>query len=232
MISIIHPTRQRPEKSFSTIQKWVQRCSSEVEVVVSVDIDDPLLSFYTKLYSETPYKLIVNKNRSAVDAVNNAAKEAKGEIMVVVSDDFDCNPNWGTDILRVTRNKKDWVLKTNDGVQKWLITLPILDRAYYYRFGYIYHPDYLHMFVDTHFTHQAEYLDCVLRADNIWFPHHHYSVTKGPKDDVSRRADKTWNQGKTLYLQMVRKHFSGKARYGIKSPWGQGHLQWLKKTLG
>lgn len=231
MISIIHPSRQRPEKSFSTIQKWVQRCSSEVEVVVSVDIDDPLLTLYQSYYKDTNHKLIVNKNRSAVDAVNVAAKECTGEIIVVVSDDFDCNQDWGKHILRTVKDRKDWVLKANDGVQKWIITLPILDREYYNRFGYIYHPDFIHMFVDTWFTHQAEVLGKVIRTDTLWFPHLHYSIVRSKADDVSRRADKSWNQGKSLYLNMVRKQFSNITKYGIKSPWGQGHVQWLQKSL-
>lgn len=230
MISIIHPTRQRPEKSFATIQKWVQRCSSEVEVVVSVDIDDPLLNIYQSLYKDI-HKVIVNKNRSAVDAVNAAAKECTGNIMVVVSDDFDCNQGWGREIIRIVKDRKDWVLKANDGVQKWIITLPILDREYYNRFGYVYHPDFIHMFVDTWFTHQAEALGKILRVDTLWFPHLHYSVVRSNADEVSRRADKSWNQGKALYLHMVRQQFKGIPKYGIKSPWGQGHIQWLQRSL-
>lgn len=231
MISIIHPTRQRPEKSFATIKKWVQRCGLDCEVLVSVDADDPLLHLYQSYYKDTPHKLLINQNRSAVDAVNIAASEAIGDIMVVVSDDFDCNAEWGKDILRAVKDKKYWVLKANDGVQKWIITLPILDREYYNRFGYIYHPEFIHMFVDTWFTHQAEALGKVIRIDTLWFPHLHYSIVRGKVDDVSRKADKSWNQGKSLYLNMVRKEFARLPRYGIKSPWAQGHIQWLQKSL-
>jgi hypothetical protein len=141
MITLLHPTRSRPQRSIDTTQKWINRAGQDVELIVSIDDNDPHRSDYLNRYSHyDPFKtkVISNPNRSAVDAINNAAKESKGNILIVVSDDSDCPEGWGNIILSATEGKKDFVLKVFDGVQRWLVTMPILDREYYNRFGYIY----------------------------------------------------------------------------------------------
>src|SRR3990172_5618 len=155
MISLIHPSRGRPEKSYITIQKWLinARHQHQIEVVVSCDEDDSCIFTYNKLYC---FKNIINKNKSAVDAINKAADFSGGEIMIIISDDTDCPLNWDDYLIKFTEGKTDWILKTQDGIQPWIITMPIMDRVYYNRFGYIYHPDYLHMFCDTELTCVAD----------------------------------------------------------------------------
>jgi hypothetical protein len=99
-ISLIHPSRSRPEKSCSTIDKWINIASGDtyLQLIVSLDEDDDV-NRYINTYSRNwlldpngpkPKSIIVNKNRSCVDAINNAAKKANGDILIVVSDDTDC----------------------------------------------------------------------------------------------------------------------------------------------
>lgn len=231
LISLLHPTRLRPEKSLATIERWVSQAGCEIDVVVSLDTDDPLFPLYQKLYTTTDHRIIINNNRSAVDAVNNAAKEAKGDVFIVVSDDFDCPNNWGPQLLKIIHGKTDYVIKVNDGIQRWIITLPILDRVYYERYNYVYHPDFKHMFVDTYFTHQAEAQGRIIKAEHLDFIHNHYSVRRGKKDAVSYKADSTWNQGKSVYLRLVRENYGKMGNYGLYTRHAQGHIQWLRKAL-
>jgi glycosyltransferase involved in cell wall biosynthesis len=233
LISLIHPSRSRPQKSKDTCLKWISRAGCDVELIVSIDDNDPFRRQYLDAYSQFDLfktRVITNPNRSAVDAVNNGAKEAKGDILIVVSDDSDCQNNWGILILHAVDGKSDYVLKTYDGVQKWIITMPVMDRAYYSRFGYIYHPDYRHMFVDTDFTHVADVQGKILWRNDIVFPHLHYSVIKTRRDEVSEKADSTWHQGKDLYLRRFRESFN---LTGV-DPWNvssDGHKQWLREAL-
>lgn len=231
--SIIHPSRSRPEESFGCISKWIARAGKEVEVIVSIDSDDVHKDAYKTYYSR-PVKVVESDNRSAVDAVNVAAQESTGQILIVVSDDFDCPKNWALILEKHLRGRKDFVLKVYDGIQKYIVTLPILDRAYYNRFGYIYHPDYRHMFVDTHFTHVADVLRRLVFKNDILFEHWHYSNPKKKrrKDELSERADKTWNDGKATYLRHVKDRFGlGKnADIWQLSPEGQGHKEWMKRN--
>lgn len=234
LISLIHPSRSRPQKSKDTCLKWLTRAACDVELIVSIDDNDPSRRQYYDAYSQLdPFriKVISNPNRSAVDAVNNAAKESKGDILIVVSDDSDCHTNWGPLILSATEGKKDFVLKTYDGIQDWIITMPVLDREYYNRFGYIYQPEYLHMFCDTEFTHVADITNKVIWRKDIIFPHLHYSVTKARRDEISEKADQTQRHGMNIYLRRFRESF------GLQSvdPWAvssDGHKKWLREAVG
>lgn len=107
-ISILHPSRSRPEKSVATIDKWSDRLSGayDIELIISIDEDDPTLELYKQAYVND--YVIINKNRSCVDAINNAAKVATGDIFIVVSDDTSCFPGWDTALLKELEGKSDY----------------------------------------------------------------------------------------------------------------------------
>lgn len=238
-VTIIHPSRQRAELAFGAASQWIHSAGVPVEYLLSLDQDDPELEEYVRLYSsnwmldpnnpKAPKTLITNPNRSAVDAINNAAKVATGDILIVISDDWVLPQNWAVDILKASEGKTDWIMKTPDGIQKWMITLPILDRAYYNRFGYIYHPDYLHMFCDTEISCVADLTGRKIEAD-IRFKHIHYSTPGGiPKDVVSIKADSTWNQGEKLFIERYKRNFD------LVNPPGkitsQEYINWIRSKI-
>jgi hypothetical protein len=200
--------------------------SNDIELLVSLDTDEIYIDKYKQAYG----KVLVHDNRSAVDAIDNAAKVATGDILIVVSDDTDCEPDWALKIIEALQGKSDYILKVWDGMQKWVITMPVMDRVYYNRFGYIYHPGFKHMFCDTWLTHQAESLGRVIVRHDIVFNHLHYSAGKSKVDEINKRADATWNEGKSLYLSLVRQNFK-RPNYGLSSQEAVGHLQWLRRSL-
>jgi TusA-related sulfurtransferase len=199
--SLIHPTRSRAKKSRETMLKWVRNMKyKSFELIVSLDADDPELDNYRIMYPKGTY--IVNKNRSCVDAINNAAKVSDGEILIVVSDDSDCVENWDEMLEKELDGKYDYVLKTDDSIQGYIITLPLLDRVYYNRFGYIYHPDFFHMFADTYMTCVADITGRKLTS-NLMFKHLNDTI----KDDLRKRTDGTWQQGQDTFIRLM-KQFS------------------------
>lgn len=220
MISIIHPSRGRPEKSFNTIKKWIDNTSynSDTQILISLDDDDNTIRDYFKLFASYVFEynisVLHNPNVSAVEAINVAATHAKGNILMVVSDDTDCYPWWDEALLKEVEGKEDWILKTQDGIQPYIITMPVMDRKYYERFGYIYHPDYRHLFCDTELTCVADLTGRKLYTSELLFPHNHYSIGKSVKDDVSTKADATHEQGKKLFLERMRRKFDLKETPG------------------
>lgn len=220
--NLIHPSRNRAIKSIHTTIKWQEMSSKniEAEFYVSIDSDEPQMKEY-----ECYPKLIINNNRSAVDAINNAAKIADGDIFIVISDDTEPIKDWDLKILKEVEGKTDWILKTQDGIQPWIITMPIMDRAYYNRFGYIYHPDYLHMFCDTELTCVADITGRKIKS-NLMFPHKHYSVTKEQPDEVNNKADATWAQGEKLFLERYKRGFDLPVGDPIED---NGMVSWIKR---
>lgn len=225
MISLLCPSRGRPKKSRETIKNWLDRSTIDVEVILSLDWDDPTRLEYHQMAS---YILVSGANKSAVDAINGAAEVAKGDIFIVVSDDTDCPDGWDKFLMKLVDGKTDWILKTNDGTQPWIITSPILDRAYYNRFGYIYHPDYRHMFCDTELTCVADLTGRKI-ISNILFKHNHYSVTKEPPDAISKRADGTWDQGEKLFLERYKRNFDLPPDQIKGKIQDNGMINWLKR---
>lgn len=227
MISLIHPSRGRPEKSIETVKKWRTNAIDYIQVVVSVDSDDELIEDYEYYYEANP-AFIVNKNRSAIDAINRGAKIAYGDIIIVVSDDTDCIPGWDRFLTQWLHGKSDFICKVADGIQPWIITMPIMDRAYYNRFGYIYHPDYQHMFCDTELTCVADLTGRKLTS-NILFKHNHYSVTKEQPDAVNKKADATWAQGEKLFLERYKRNFDLKPEDIKGKIQDNGMINWLQR---
>ena len=234
MISILHPSRGRPEQAFLAMCQFTDQLSHTIdyEYILSVDSSDISKYDYIDQGFGPTYKKIVNDNHNVVQAANQAAKVATGDILLLMSDDFLAFRNWDIAIVEALKGKSG-VLKTFDGVQKWICTLPILTRDYYDEQGYIYHPSYEHCFCDTDQTHKADLQKKLIIRNDIVFKHDHYSVKGGqPKDAVNLKANKTWGSGEKVYLQRCRNKFGLNVRsvYDL-SPQARisGHINWMKK---
>lgn len=206
-ISIIHATR-RPDEAFKAMVHWLNHASMTLplEYILSIDTTDGGNYHYKDHLEYDDLKIIRNNNRSAVDAFNRGAEAATGDLFVCISDDMECHWNWDINLRETVKEKESFLLKTDDGLQPTLVTLPIMDRKYYESFGYIYHPDYNHMWVDTEMTAVAimsgRYLKCDLK-----FPHAHYTTNRSKYDEVNRRNDSTWAQGEALFNDRLQFNF-------------------------
>jgi hypothetical protein len=215
-ISLIHASYGRPVLAMMTAWKWAENTSGkhQIEYLLSIDQADnsdyPDSVNWKQDYIES--KVIKNLTSTSVAAINNAAEKSTGDIIVVMSDDFECPQDWDDLIVKATKGKSDWILKTQDGTQPWIITLPIMDRTYYNRFGYVYYSAYTHMFCDTEISAVADLLGKRITSD-LLFQHKHYSTKNGiGKDKTSVKADATWNQGEALFMKRAANYF------GIESP--------------
>lgn len=227
-LSLIHPTR-RPEQALKAVNQWTTNLSGqhEVEYILSVDADDPNLDTYCNFSVDI---VVISHNKNLVQAANAGAKEASGDILILVSDDFECFKNYDLAIVKALEGKSG-VLKTYDGTQRWIVTLPILTKDYYEQEGYLYHPEGKHMFVDTLATHKAELQKKLIIRNDIVFKHRHYS-TGGMKDAISTKADSTWETGEKLYLDWCREMSTRTNIFNLSKEAKQaGHVNWLKKKL-
>lgn len=228
-ISLIHPSRCRAEKSGMTTFMWLQMYSKElresvkafkvanpdnalvatvaddVELIVSIDSDDPELSNYQYRYSGIATKVLVNDNKCVVEATNLAAKEATGDILIYLSDDFFPPDDWGQLILKEFEDATGpRLLKVDDMLQKFhvpVLTIPIMNRALYERLGYFWHPEYKSMFVDEDLYWTATKLNALKMCPHLKFPHEHVSIGKAAMDETYRRSSANWDQGKAVFAK-------------------------------
>lgn len=226
-ISIIHPSRNRPKLASDTAKKWLTsaRDRANIEYIVSLDTTDTHLQEYKELMPND-VQYLISDNKTAVEAINIAAKQSTGDLLIVVSDDFACPALWDFGLMVQLKSKSDFIVKTYDGAQPWIITLPIMDREYYNRFGYIYYPEYQHMFCDTEMTHVADLLGRKIHVA-MTFRHNHYTTGAMAKDAINAKNDRTWGQGELLYLKRLRDNF-GLTEYSGSWQCDSGHLNWLR----
>ena len=198
MISLIHPSRGRPELAHKTAKKWIQSAGVEVEHILSLDTSDAQLGAYTAIDLQC-----ISDNSNVVQATNTAAKKALGDILVYLSDDFDCFDNWGVAIENDDKNFGPlWLLKVDDCLQKFdvpVLTIPIMSRGLYNRLGYFWYPEYRSMFCDEDLYWTCRKLGVIRNAPHLKFEHKHASVGKAPDDETYRRSAKNWDQGKELF---------------------------------
>jgi len=209
MISLIHPSRGRAKKPHANTIERIRKAGCDVECIVSIDADDPTWNEYVKTYY--PYTVNINNNKSVVEATNVAAKRAKGDILVYLSDDFKCPDNWGVKITsEFVGVKKPKLLKVDDCLQRFsvpVLTIPIMNRLLYDRLGYFWHPEYRSMFVDEDLYWTATKLGALKMAPQLKFQHEHVSIGKAENDETYRRSAANWDQGKKLFAQRKAMNF-------------------------
>jgi hypothetical protein len=202
MISLLHPSRGRPEKSCVNATEWLTKAGvTDIELIVSIDSTDPLRGLYYSIYKD----VLTNNNASVVEATNHAAKKAKGDILVYLSDDFKCFDNWGIAVLKEFEGEnRPLLIKVDDCLQKFevpVLTIPIMNRALYERLGYFFHPEYRSMFVDEHLYWVTRKLGALKNCEHLKFPHEHPANGKAPDDETYRRSAANWEQGKALFAK-------------------------------
>ncbi len=209
-----------------TARKWINQAGVEVEYILSLDESEPTndrttgASRYVTLFNAhiPNYKVCVNPNDCVVQATNHAAAASTGDVLIYLSDDFDCFPNWGQVITEIcSRYTGEYMVKVDDGLQKFentVLTIPIMSRKLYERLGYFFHPDYKSMWVDVDLYYTCARMrpldgegQILKFHKEIRFQHNHYSNGKTKKDETYTRSDGFWNQGKEVLARRRAEHF-------------------------
>ena len=192
-ISLLHATRGRPSKAWKTRMEWLRLASNPdaVEHIFAIDSNDA-----ESLMLCIARCVVVSGNGGPVDAWNEAARHAKGEILVQLSDDFEPFQGWDIAIIdAIGDTSKPAVLAVSDGHRTdSLLCMAILTRARYQAQGHLFHPEFFSMFSDNWFTECAHLDDVVIDArDRITFEHLHPAFGKAEMDATYARSNDTQN---------------------------------------
>lgn len=197
-ISLIHPSRGRAQKAKQTLDYWLSVSSGEHEIehIISIDEDDTERWAYCDLFL-IGSTLIVNDNKSLVQATNKAAKKATGDILVYLSDDFECPKNWDEEIISRLSISNKWLLRVNDGFQPFenlVLTIPIMSRELYEELGYFFYYRYKSQWCDCdlYFVTQKY----IINAPDLVFKHNRL-----PNDDTYERNNLNFETGRDIFRQ-------------------------------
>lgn len=207
-ISILHPSWKRPKLAFQCYEEWVGKCESitNIEYILCLSEKDPTINEYLEVFKDTIVQIVTIPDNGLVKQANHAATQSKGNLLVCISDDFVCPDFWDTLLLSGLIGKEDYVVKTQDGLQPYIITLPIMDRAFYNRLGHIYHPSYVHMYGDEELAEIGKMLNKTI-VKPYYFRHNHYTTGINPKDEVNVKNDSFMMVDKEVFLRHKAKNF-------------------------
>jgi glycosyltransferase involved in cell wall biosynthesis len=201
-ITLLHATRNRPQKAWECREKWMALASEpdHIEYIMAVDSDDKASRELAK-----QFRHVVVEPGSCVRAWNAAARMARGEILIQLSDDFSPPQDWDATISKAFEDiLAGAVLAVSDGNRKdSLLCMAILNRERLEAQGDLFFEGYESVFSDNEFSHRA-WADGVVidrRADLV-FEHAHPFFGKGELDATyqATNAPERYERGRALFI--------------------------------
>lgn len=200
-ISIVHATKGRAQQAFARRLQWLSLAEKplEVEWLFMVDHDEQT--------DYTPHDAIRVNPGGIINAWNEGAKLAKGEIIVQMSDDWSPPRYWDTLICsKIDNVEAERVLAIGDGLRtdKLLCMAILTQKRLRRQGGFMFAQEYQEsdgIYSDNEFTDRAYEDDCVIEARDIIFRHENPLFTGGQPDDLIRHHNKPefYEKGKAIY---------------------------------
>lgn len=178
-------------------------------IIVSIDKDDETMLDLPEL--ENTY-ICVGKSTNKVEAINANMDLTSWDLLINFSDDMIFVENdWDLIIEKLVKNKfpnGDFFAHFNDGyLGNKLSTMSIMDKVYYNRFNYIYHPSYKTESCDAEAMFVAMMLGRYAYFDTILFNHIHPSNTGNSSDETYNRNGNYALEDHKNYFNRMRNYF-------------------------
>lgn len=207
LISLVHATRGRPEMVASCHEKWLGLATdkTEIEYIVSLDADDQ------KPANIPDTKMVFGAPLGSTPAYNRGLYSSTGAYVVAVMDDLLPPPGWDKLIVeRLGDPGRPALLHVSDGTmvnptKPWLMTVQIGTRSWFRKAGYMFWPEYRHLFADEDLSRKAIKEKVVIEATDIKFRHHWV----GQAYDETAKFNYKPEQWRAGYEILTRRHAAG-----------------------
>ena len=181
-------TRSRPQRFAETLKSIIDNSSDDnYLILVSIDDDDESMQQYIddkELGLGYPHQncvVVSGKSKNKIDAINRDIERVvrdwniQWDILVNISDDMlITSPQFDSVVRSSFVTSKDLFLHLPDGfVNEILPTMSIMGKAYYDRYGYIYHPSYKSVYCDNEAMDVAKMFNKYLYVNLKLFTHNH-----------------------------------------------------------
>lgn len=184
-ISIILPTRERPEKAKDFLFSLKKNCTkpNSVEIILCIDEDDKSYEKFEKIFTHT--NIIKEKRRGLGEIIFEGIKNSTGEIIFLCNDDVSVETfGWDEEFRKVHNSFTDqiYLFSPNDLNKKGsLFVFPGFSRKVF-KILKNYPKSYAGAFMDNHLYEIFESLkfhghDRKVFLSETIFHHQHYKVT-------------------------------------------------------
>ena len=187
LISILHPSTKRPANAVKTYEQVVSSHGGAAGVEYILAIENSDLDSYKAAFIaagwDASHLFLAGDYGNYVKAVNAAAAASTGDTLMVITDDLKLFPHWDNKLLEVVSDHDRWALKVHDGSSDWTMTCPIMDRVLYDELGYVYNPEYEHMFAGTDLAAVCELMGVTITRNDLAFAHTSSGIEKQTDDE-------------------------------------------------
>ncbi len=198
-------SRSRPDKLLATLNNITTMARHDnYEIQVTADMDDSSMVAIKDRIEWFPNTFVTyGTSTCKVDAINRDLEFfTDWDILINMSDDMEfIQAGFDTVIL------KDYASTVGDIFMHYpdqaagaaLCTLSIMDRKYFDRFGYIYHPDYKSLFADNEAQEVAKLLGRYKYFKTRLFNHNHPAWGLAQKDALMIHTESFWTEDEETY---------------------------------
>jgi hypothetical protein len=186
-ISLLHATRNTPQRALATKQIWIERATNpeNVEHIFGIQVDD------TESHLAFGEEDVANSQpppdwaSSSVANWNAAAAISSGDILVVIADDLTPPQGWDEELQKLPAGTEEWACYVPDSFREdGLMCHPVLSRALYNKRGYVFHQNYYGVFCDNDFTTRTVLEAPILKVKGLKWQHDHPMNGTRPADAI------------------------------------------------
>jgi hypothetical protein len=203
MISVLCPSRGRPELAKKMLDSAVALAGTEIEVLLYINLDDPALDRYRELIDVK--HLRIGPDRSPAYSWNKLADEARYEILCLMGDDawFE-TPNWALKTVATFDQYPDKIVFAFPSVEglEWRGGKLSADHCPHFfvhknwvnTLGYFVPPHFWHWYIDTWFRDIAKMIGRFHPMKDVSVPLlvDYEDATDSRKDRLSNRERDHW----------------------------------------
>ena len=218
-ILLKYTSRSRPDNFFRGLDSFYKNLYDKENfyVICTFDVDDETMNNPTVIEKLNGYKNLkyyFGESKTKVEAINCDIDKFPDDwdILINMSDDMVFTAMFFDRVIRETfkhlSKGYDHVIHLPDQKTKAaLITMSIMGRDYFNRFGFIYHPDYISLFCDSEFTDTARLLNKYTYVDISIYNHLHPMWRLAPMDAQYVKTESFYKHDGVTYKKRKARNF-------------------------
>lgn len=210
------PSRSRPAKFFACLDNILAMAVRDDFIIVPTldDNDHTINALFKERLSDYGEKVqpVYGRSTSKIHAVNRDMPTGPWDIVIATSDDMEfIQKGFDLDII----NHMLTIFPDTDGVLHYpdghdhgdILSLPVIGRKYYDRFGYIYHPSYVSLFCDEEAILVAKNLGKLASLQDNLFQHNHPTWTGQGMDAQYKYTERFHAVDKSTFMRRKQRNF-------------------------
>lgn len=200
MISVLCPSRSRPDLALRMVTSVLQNPGCPIEVILYLNSDDPLLEKYKEYFNPSQY--IIGPDQSTSYSWNLMAKRAKYDILFLIGDDtFVETDNWGQLVVGVFDQYADKIVMVAPKagtLGKYKCPHFFLHKNWVNVLGYFLPPHFYHHYVDHWIRDIAVSLKRFVHLPEFVMP-----IINNVNDEVINKYNQSWLKEKDTWMWEV-----------------------------